>query len=279
MIIIEAYRWACSELENTISTSPQLDAEVLLCSAAGFTKENFVAQRNSELSPQKLGKFQDMVKSRKKGMPVAYLTGEKEFYNLKFKVNKNVLIPRPETETLVERLCFEMKGRHNLRFLDIGTGSGCIIISLAKNLSNANHYYGSDESARALGVAEENAANHKVKVNFIRSDLTRTTGLDYDIVIANLPYLSALEDPSTEFEPAQALLAKKGGLDLYERLFKELSAAPRKPLLYLEFGHDHADEIKALAAEHLPEAIVEIFKDLAGIPRFARIWQKQLAYL
>jgi release factor glutamine methyltransferase len=279
MTALEVYKWACTELENTISTSPQLDAEVLLCSAVGFTKENFVAQRNSELTQQKITKFQDMVKDRKKGVPVAYLTGEKEFYNLKFKVNKNVLIPRPETETLVERLCFEMKGRHNLRFLDIGTGSGCIIISLAKNLSNANHYYGSDESARALGVAEENAVLHKVKVKFIRSDLTRATGLDFDIVIANLPYLPTLEDPSTEFEPKTALIAKNGGLELYERLFKELSAAPRKPLLYLEFGHDHADQIKALAAAHLPEAAVEIFKDHAGILRFARIWQKQLAYL
>lgn len=279
MTVIEAYLWACKELENTVSTSPQLDAEVLLCSAAGFTKEDFVAQRNSELGPQKLGKFEDMVKTRKKGMPVAYLTGEKEFYNLKFKVNKNVLIPRPETETLVERICFEMKGRHNLRFLDIGTGSGCIIISLAKNLSNANHYYGSDESARALGVAEENAQRHKVKVKFIRSDLTKTTGVDYDIVIANLPYLSALEDPSTEFEPKTALIAKNGGLELYQRLFQELAQAPRKPLLYLEFGHDHADQINTLASEYLPEATTEIFKDLAGAPRFARIWQKQATYL
>lgn len=279
MTVIEAYRWACSELENTVSTSPQLDAEVLLCSVLQIKKEDFVAQRNSEMPSQKLEKYKDFIHDRKKGMPVAYLTGEKEFLGLKFKINKNVLIPRPETETLVERIGFEMKGRHNLRFLDIGTGSGCIIVSLAKNLSNANHYYGSDESARALAVAEENAKRHKVNVKFIRSDLTKNTGLDYDVIIANLPYLSVLEDPSTEFEPKSALIAKNGGLELYERLFQELAAAPRKPLIYLEFGHDHADQIKALAAEHLPEATVEIFRDLAGILRFARIWRKQLAYL
>jgi release factor glutamine methyltransferase len=279
MTVIEAYRWASAELANTVSTSPQLDAEVLLCSVLQLRKEDFVAQRKAEIKPQKLEKFKELIRERRKGMPVAYLTGEKEFYGLKFKVNKNVLIPRPETETLVERIAFEMKGRHNLRFLDIGTGSGCIIVSLAKGLSNANFYYGSDESARALGVAEENAARHKVKIKLIRSDLTKATGLDYDVIISNLPYLSALEDPSTEFEPKSALIAKNGGLELYERLFQELAGAPRKPLLYLEFGHDQADQIRTLARQHMPEASVEIFKDLAGIPRFARIWQKQLAYL
>lgn len=279
MTVIEAYRWACSELENTVSTSPQLDAEVLLCSILKLKKEDFVAQRNMEAPTLKIEKFKDFVRERKKGMPVAYLTGEKEFFRLKFKVNKHVLIPRPETETLVERIVFEMKDRHSLRFLDIGTGSGCIIVSLAKNLSNTNFYYGSDESTRALAIAEENAAAHKVKVKFIRSDLTRATGMDYNVVIANLPYLSALEDPSTGFEPKSALIAKNGGVELYERLFQELASVPHKPLLYLEFGHDHADSIKTLAANHMPDATVEIFKDLAGSPRFARIWQKQLSYL
>lgn len=279
MTVIEGYRWACFELENTVSTSPHLDAEVLLCSILGFTKENFFAFRNQEIEGYKLDKFQDSIKSRKKGMPVAYITGEKEFYNLKFKVNKNVLIPRPETETLVEHLVFEMKGRHNVRFLDIGTGSGCIIISMAKNLSNANHYHASDESAKALGVAQENAERHKVKITFTRSDLTKNTGTDYDVVIANLPYLSALEDPSTEFEPKSALVAGKGGLELYERLFAELATGSHKPLLYLEFGHDQADQIKKLAAQFLPDSTVTVFNDMSGIPRFARIWRKQLSYL
>jgi release factor glutamine methyltransferase len=256
-----------------------LDAEVLLRFVTKLNKEDFISNRFTLLTPAKTEKYKELIEERKKGMPVAYLTGEKEFFGLKFKVNKHVLIPRPETETLVERIVFEMKDRHNLRFLDIGTGSGCIIISLAKNLSNANHYYASDESARALAVAEENAANLKVKVKFIRSDLTHNTGTDYDVIIANLPYLAKLEDPSTAFEPAHALIAKKGGIELYERLFKELAEAPRKPLLFLEFGHDQAEHIKSLAQTHMPEATVEIFKDLASVPRFARIWQKNPIYL
>lgn len=279
MTVLEAYRWACQELENTVSTSPHLDAEVLLCFTLGFSKENFVSFRNNQIEGYKLDKFQEYVKQRKKGMPVAYITGQKEFYKLKFKVNKNVLIPRPETETLVEHMAFQLKGRHNLKILDIGTGSGCIIISLAKNLSNANQYFASDESAKALSTAQENADFHKVKIKFTRSDLTKSTGTEYDVIVANLPYLPRLEDPSTEYEPKMALVATKNGLELYERLFEELNKGEYKPIIYLEFGHDQAEQIKALAQEFLPDSTVTIFNDMGGVPRFARIWRKQLTYL
>lgn len=274
MTIAEAYQWATKELTGTQSTSPHLDAEVLLCFSLGYTKENLLSNRLAKIPPLKYEKLEELIKERKKGMPIAYITGVKEFYGFKFKVNKHVLIPRPETETLVERIAFELKDKHNLRILDIGTGSGCIIVSLAKTLSNANHYFGSDESARALAIAEENAANHRVKIKFIRSDLTRTTGTDYDVIIANLPYLTELTDPSTEFEPKSALIAKKEGLDLYERLFKAIGETNHKPLLYLEFGHNHAEEIKRLAQENMPGSQVEIFKDMMGVPRFARIWRR-----
>lgn len=276
MKITEAYNWATQQIATTSSTSPSLDAEVLLCFVLGFNKTDFITHRNDGLNDLKLEKFQALVKERMHGMPVAYLTGTKEFYGFKFKVNKHVLIPRPETETLVDRIVFELKGKHNLRILDIGTGSGCIIISLAKTLSNANFYYGSDESQRALAVAEENAALHKVKVKFIRSDLMRTTGTDYDVIVANLPYLAKIADESIKFEPKTALVAKKGGLELYEKLFKEIAASHNRPLIYLEFGHDQAEQIKSMVHLYLPEATTETFKDLSGIPRFARIWSKKV---
>lgn len=271
---MEALNEGTKFLENTDSTSPSLDAEVLLRFVTGLSKEDLISNRLLNINPSKYAKYLDILKDRKKGLPVAYLTGTKEFFGYKFKVNKHVLIPRPETEILVERIAFELKGKHNLKILDIGTGSGCIIISLAKTLSNANHYSASDLSARALAVAEENAAAHRVKVKFYRSDLTRTTGTDYDVIVANLPYLPAITDPSIKFEPKEALVAKKRGLALYEQLFKELAESESKPLIYLEFGHDQAEEIKKLAEEHLPDSRVEIFKDLSGVPRFARIWRK-----
>jgi release factor glutamine methyltransferase len=275
MNYIEALSQGTKALENTTSTSPSLDAEVLLRHVTGLSKEDLISNRLLKISPKHLEKYLELVQERKKGMPVAYLTGEKEFFSYKFKVNKHVLIPRPETETLVERIAFELKGKHDLRILDIGTGSGCIIVSLAKTLSNANRYAASDESARALAVAEENAAAHKVKVKFIRSDLTRTTGTDYDVIVANLPYLPSIDDPSIKFEPKEALLAKKKGLALYEKLFKELAKSEHKPVLYLEFGHDQAEEIKNLAETQMPGSRVEVFKDLSGVPRFARIWRRQ----
>jgi release factor glutamine methyltransferase len=272
MNVTEAYTWAAAQLKDTQSTSPLLDAEVLLCSIMSYTKENMVLNRFTQVPTNKIEKLKTLVKERKKGMPVAYLIGVKEFYGLKFKVNKHVLIPRPETETLVEKIVFEMKNKHNLKILDVGTGSGCIIISLAKTLSNNNKYYGSDESQRALGIAEENAKNHRVKIELTRSDLTRTTGTNYDVIVANLPYLESLTDASTEFEPKQALIAKKGGMELYERLFAEIAKSEHRPILYLEFGHDQAEQIKNLVTEKLFGANLEIFKDLSGIPRFSRIY-------
>lgn len=270
----EALNWGLEKLSTSISTSPSLDSEVLLCSVLKWSKADLISNRKEQIDPIKLEKYMDLIKERAKGIPVAYLTGFKEFYGLKFKVNKHVLIPRPETETLIERITFELKNRNSLRILDIGTGSGCIIVTLAKKLSNTNHYFGSDASQRALGVAEENAALHNVKVKFIRSDLTRTTGTDYDLIIANLPYLAGIEDESIKFEPKSALIAKKDGLELYEKLFKEISDSGHKPLLFLEFGHDHELPIRKLVAEYLPGSQIEIFRDLSGIPRFARIWQK-----
>lgn len=274
MTYIEALNQGTNILENSQSTSPSLDAEVLLRFVSGMSKEDLISNRLAKIDPKKFQKYQELLGERKKGLPIAYITGMKEFFGYRFKVNKHVLIPRPETETLVERLAFEMKGKHNLRILDIGTGSGCIIISLAKTLSNQNQYFASDESQRALAIAQANAEANHVKVKFTRSDLTKNTGTEYDVIIANLPYLSNIKDPSIKFEPASALVAKKGGLDLYERLFKEVATSGNKPLIYLEFGHDHAERIITLAEHYMPDSRVEIFKDLSGIPRFARIWHR-----
>jgi release factor glutamine methyltransferase len=275
MTYLEALNEGTKFLEQTESTSPSLDAEVLLRSATGLSKEDLISNRMLKIPEQKHETYAGFLKERKKGLPVAYITGEKEFFGYKFKVNRHVLIPRPETETLVEKISFELKGKHNLKILDVGTGSGCIIISLAKTLSNANQYFASDESHRALTVAEENAKTYHVKVKFMRSDLTEKTGTDYDVIVANLPYLPKIEDPSIRFEPPAALVAKKNGLDLYLRLFKELAESENKPSVYLEFGHDQAEQIQAMAQEFLPDSRLEIFKDMSGIPRFARLWQRK----
>ncbi|MBX4188259.1 MAG: peptide chain release factor N(5)-glutamine methyltransferase [Candidatus Doudnabacteria bacterium] len=274
MNYVEALNEGTKALETTESTSPSLDAEVLLRFVTGLSKEDLISNRLLNIESKKLEKYRELLLDRKKGLPIAYLTGEKEFFRYKFKVNKYVLIPRPETESLVERIAFELKGSHNLKILDIGTGSGCIIVSLAKTLSNQNQYFGSDDSQRALAVAQSNAEKHHVKVKFIRSDLTKNTGCDYDVIVANLPYLTKIDDPGVKFEPAQALVAKKNGVALYERLFKEIASSGKKPLLYLEFGHDQADIIQQMASEIMPDTRTEIFKDLWGVPRFGRIWHK-----
>ncbi|OGE81914.1 MAG: hypothetical protein A3E98_00795 [Candidatus Doudnabacteria bacterium RIFCSPHIGHO2_12_FULL_48_11] len=268
------------------------------------------ANPEKQLRLRKLRGLRRLIKQRQAGWPAAYLTGEKKFYGLKFFVNKNVLIPRPETEGLVELVLSRItKHIPRIRILDVGTGSGCIIISLARNLQPATcNLFASDISLQALTVAKKNARRHKVKIAFRQGDLLNPwVGRKFDIIVANLPYLAKLEHPSIRFEPKQALIAKKRGLALYEKLFIQIAqnSSPTPPLkrrgklqasssgkalgssppqeerlgeegqgpklIFLEFDPRQTLQIKNLARKHLPGFQQKIFKDLSGHNRFMRL--------
>ncbi len=285
MIARELINQAANKLKNK-STSPSLDAEVLLAFVWKKSKE-YLAANFTESVPKRIEKqFQSLIAKRAKSWPVAYLVGEKYFYGLKFRVNQNVLIPRPVTEELVEMALEKLKIlNYKLKILDIGTGSGCIIISVAKALEKRTaelvsaselndseinsgfRYFASDISTKALAIAKQNARFHKAKITFKQGSLLEPwKDQQFNIIIANLPYLPKRTDASTKFEPTQALVAKKQGLALIEKLFKQ-SREPR--LIFLEIGHDQGSAIKKLAAKLLPAYKVQIIRDFTKQTRFA----------
>src|SRR5258708_1160646 len=269
----------------TISASRALDAEVLLSFVLNKPKEFFLANPSQKIDPKMEKKFLMLINRRLLGWPVAYLTKSKEFYKLKLYVDKNVLIPRPETEGLVELAMEEIKGlrlkfkdKKPLRILDVGTGSGNIIISLGKQLRTLSpvphtQLFASDISPKTIVVARKNAKLHKVKIKFADGHLLEPWGKQrFDVIIANLPYLAKLVDPSTKHEPIGALVAAKKGLKLYQELFKQLrTLSPIPCTLFIEIGRDQGLPIKKLAKKLLPAFKTKIYKDLSGRDRYAVI--------
>lgn len=270
MTIRESLNQAISLLSKSRSTSPVLDAEVLLLHVLNKPKEYIFLNPDKALTASQQAKFSSLVKQRRMLWPVAYITGTKSFMGRDFHVNQDVLIPRPVTEELVEMVLQKMNGK-NLSVLDIGTGSGCIIVSLAK--STKGKFFASDISAEALKVARKNAKIHKAKITFKEGSLLNPWRKQHlDIIVTNLPYLAKETDPSTKFEPKLALVAKKKGLALYEELFQQIPTSA--PDIFLEIGHDQGKSITALAKKYLPSYGIKILKDFTGRTRFAILQQK-----
>jgi release factor glutamine methyltransferase len=207
-----------------------LDADVLLAHVLGVGKEALYAHPERELTAVEDGRFQDLVERRTRGEPVAYLRGFKEFYGLRFQVDPRVLIPRPETEVLVEAARERIAGRA-LRVVDVGTGSGAIAVAIAAHEQRVR-VIATDSSADALVVAEANALVNGVadRVEFRHGDLLAPITEGADIVCANLPYLRADtvqewvgERSSLAFEPREAVVAGADGLGIIQRCIADLS--------------------------------------------------------
>ncbi|MBX4187141.1 MAG: peptide chain release factor N(5)-glutamine methyltransferase [Candidatus Doudnabacteria bacterium] len=260
---------------STISTSPALDSEVLLSHVLDKTKEYLLTNPNKMVDPKLEKKFLTLLSRRLLGWPVAYMAKSKEFYKHKFYVDKRVLIPRPETEGLIELVLKYVKNKPQ-RILDIGTGSGNIIISLAKALGKRFNYFASDISPKAIAVAKKNAKLHQVKIKFADGNLLEPWGKQkFDVIVANLPYLAKLVDQSTKFEPIGALVAAKRGLKLYEELFKQISFRQLSPsAIFLEIGRDQGLAIKKLAQKILPAYEAKVYKDLSGRNRYCQLIKK-----
>ena len=231
---------------------------------------------------------------RKQGEPVAYIIGKKGFMGLEFAVDSRVLVPRPETELLVEKALELLEGAgtsvlpkatllsdepHPL-IADVGTGSGAIAVSLAKNLPRAT-VYATDISAAAMAVARENSVAYGVagQVVFLQGHYLQALLEPVHVVVCNPPYIPQDELPELErdvrdYEPAVALSGGADGLDAYRALFPELATylLPGGHALF-EIGFDMAECLTALAAQHLPDARAEVYQDLAGFDRILCISQ------
>ena len=277
MTIGEALRDAALRLEPVGGTG-RLDAVFLLAHAGGVSRQEMIAHRERELTPETAERFEQLVAQRESGMPLPYVTGEAGFYGRMFGVDRRVLVPRPETELAIEWAVRHLHaiGRANGSAADIGTGSGAIAVTLAGELPDLS-VYASDLSADALAVARRNAARNSVfqHVSFLQGDLAAPLlgFAPFDCVVANLPYVpsadcAAAPDP-VSFEPLMARDGGPDGLDFYRRLAPDLAAlvAPRG-IAILEAGPANARALEALVREALPHAGVETIRDYADLDRF-----------
>jgi len=257
------------ELLQTGGTS--LEKEVLLAHLLGKSLEFLISNPEHDVSNEQSERFYAMIRSHERGIPVAYLTKHKEFYGLPFYVDSRVLIPRPETEFLVETIIKLTKEDPSLkRIVDIGTGSGNIACSVARNTKDIE-VFATDVSDKALDVAKLNAKKLGVTVSFIKSDLLdELKEMKFDIIVANLPYIgtetnSFVSKETEEHEPHVALFGGEDGLELYEKLFQQV-----KDFKYLmgEVGFAHREALDKLFKKYFPDSECEILKDLAGLDRY-----------
>jgi release factor glutamine methyltransferase len=272
--IATAIKAATEELRAHGVNEARLDAALLLSHALGCDRSFLIAHDDLALSPEQSQTFAAFVARRAAGEPLQYITGHQEFFKLDFEVTSDVLIPRPETELIVETALELFPDNTDFTFADVGTGSGCIAISILheRQLARATAI---DESARALKVAAKNARRHQVinRMRMVQADLFR--GLPepevFDLIVSNPPYvpdgdLSALQR-EVRREPRSALAGGIDGLDLIRRLLEE---TPRRlsagGYLIFEFGIDQDEAIRARVVGDIWE-LVEMRRDLQQIPR------------
>src|SRR6266705_3356456 len=295
MDIRNALKLGIAQLRAAQVPSDTLAVELLLLHATGRTRTSLYSHPEDELTESESQNYFALIERRAAGVPTQHLTGKQEFWGLEFEVTPDVLIPRPETEHVIEvaldRLGLRQAGRgrsantnaSELLIADIGTGSGCIAIALAKELPTAV-INATDISPAALAVARRNAARHKVcdRIQFHQCDLlgsflrpsavTSHESHSLDLVVSNPPYVGRNEKQSLqrevrEHEPEFALYAGEGGNDLYERLIRQ-AAERLKPggILVLELGYNSLPAVRPLL-ENPAWRNVGVTNDLAGIPR------------
>ena len=271
MTIIEARKFGAQKLDQAKMPSAVLDAEILLSYIIKKPKEYIFANPKIQLTKKQENLYKKLIKRRSKFEPVAYIIGYQEFFDLDLLVNKNVLIPRPETELLIEEV---IKFTKNTQFkiLDVGTGSGAIAIALKKNLPNTE-VFASDISKSALKVAQKNIKLNKVDIKLVRSNLLNEfKNGKFDVIVANLPYVpdknKKIKNQFTKplkFEPAKALYAGRYGLDAYEKLFKQIVKLKNRPTaIFCEIGDEYLEKTEALVKKIFPTWKMEIKKDLCG---------------
>lgn len=261
--------------------NPRLEADLMLAAVLDLPRVKLYSEWDRPLTPAEIGSYREFLIKRVQGWPLAYLTGKKSFLSWELSVTPAVLIPRPETEELVEAAIAAAKGREDLRGADIGTGSGAIVISLAKALPGSR-WYGVDISPEALEVARANAVNLEVDgaITFIRGNLLEPlldSGYKFDLIAANLPYIPSSDieslQPEVRKEPRLALDGGSDGLDIYRRLIPDLAVILADDgLVVLEHGYDQRGPLEDLfrSAGYGCASI----PDLAGRDRILKAWKK-----
>ena len=255
------------------------EASLLLGQVLGWTEAQVIARQDQPLNEKQARQFDSVVNRRLTGEPIAYIVGFKEFYGRQFQVDRRVLIPRPETEHLIE-MALALPLPRSPSVLDIGTGSGCLACTLGLEMP-ASRIVATDISAGALAVARNNLRLHGLGNRLLLSACDLAQALDlsgFDLVVSNPPYIGRSETPSLsaeilDFEPETALFAGAEGDAIYRRLFKELAVLRPETWWLLEIGAGQQDLIRRLA-DGSPFRLMEIRHDYASLPRIALLQRR-----
>lgn len=255
-----------------------VDAEVLARQVLGWDRARFLADRNEHASSAFLLNYEHVVARRTRREPISYITGTREFWGLDFEVTPDVLIPRPETELIIEEALARIDESARPLIVDVGTGSGCLAVALAHEVPFAR-VMATDVSAGALRVARRNAARHGVadRITFVETSFLQGIDEAADFIVSNPPYVPLISAPGLtpevrDYEPGVALFGGEDGLDGLRRVLGE-SAIRLVPggWLIMEFGYGQDDHVSALVAEYPELQLVAIRHDLQDIPRTAVI--------
>ena len=241
---------ATKTLEGASIVNSKLDCEILLSNVLKISRENMLINLNKKINHQDFINFNKLINRRKKNEPVAYIVGYKEFWNKKFIVNSDVLIPRPDTEILVEEVIKSIQINSSLNILDIGTGTGCVLLSVLNERKKC-YGIGLDISKKAINIAKHNAKIQQLKnrIKFINSSIDKFYVGKYDLIISNPPYIKTgdiknLDKDVSFYEPEVAL---NGGNDGYSKfreiIYKSSVLIKKKGKLFLEIGYNQKNEV------------------------------------
>ena len=272
--------WTTDHFKNVGAASPRLEAEVLLAEALACQRIELYTRFNEVPPAEEMAKFREWVKRRAAGEPVAYIVGHREFYSLRFDVNPHVLIPRPETEHLIVAALEAAKtvDEKPLRIIEVGTGSGCIAVALAKHLDREFIIGATDISPEAIATAWQNAKNHEVdeKIKFFTGDLLDALPAGSNpvhLIVSNPPYIGhneseTVEDQVKNYEPETALFAGETGTEIIARLIEQSATMllPGGQLIY-ESSPSIMGACVDLVESQDGLEMVEVIKDLAGLKR------------
>ena len=266
MNILETIKLGSKLLRKREICSHILDSEILLSNILQKSREKILVNLDQKLNSKNILKFKKYIRRRSKNEPVAYILGEKEFWSKKFIVNKDTLIPRPETELLVEKLVELFKGK-KISILDIGTGSGCIILSLLSNLEKSVGL-GVDVSNKAILIANKNAERHELsnRVKFLNKSFESIFSKKFDLIVSNPPYIERkniknLSEDIRKFEPIMALDGGNDGLDLIKKvIYKSKRILKIKGTLALEIGNEQIKKVSKILVDN-NFRIIHVIKD------------------
>ena len=248
-----------------------LDAWLLLEYVSGISRSWYFVHEDEEISENDIEEYQILIEQRGKHIPLQQLTKEAYFYGMKFFVNENVLIPRQDTEVLVEQVLSLSKGKENLKLLDMCTGSGCILLALLANLKQASGT-GVDLSEKALEVAQRNGKELGIEVSWVQSDLFDKVSGSYDIIVSNPPYIETsviegLMDEVKLYEPRMALDGTEDGLFFYREITMQAGKyLKNNGILAFEIGYNQGNAVSEFMKENGYKE-VQVLQDLAGLDR------------